>query len=292
MLNSNQYYYDAQTFEYVKDNRPIKLFAGLSVTAFLLSIILVVCTFPYWAQLEKHYYQEEQLRLSKGIVKVNQRLLSFEKQLNKMHHNDQSFYRSILNEKPIDPAIWEGGTGGTRNTNLANVPPPLREVINRITKLNYKLEVQDNSFDKINEIALAKAEVLKHVPCIRPLNGKIVSGFGYRNDPYFGHGHFHAGVDIVAQIGTPIAAVADGTIITAGYTATGYGIEIEIDHGKGYVTKYAHLSSTKANKGSKVKRGEIIGYTGSTGYSTGPHLHYEVIKNGEKVNPLDYFYVE
>jgi murein DD-endopeptidase MepM/ murein hydrolase activator NlpD len=118
-----------------------------------------------------------------------------------------------------------------------------------------------------------------------------VSHFGYRSDPFHGGGQFHPGVDLSARIGTPIKATGDGRVVAAG-PFHGYGIHVEIDHGFGYRTIYAHLSKTKVRVGEKVKRGTVVGLSGNTGYSTGPHLHYEVIKNGQKSNPLDYIYVE
>lgn len=291
MFYKNQYYYDEQNFQFVQKKTWLREFVVKFGVAMAAALVLVVYTYPYWNKLELNHHKNEQRALSAGLSDVNRKLARFEKKLDKIHHNDQSFYRSILNEKAIDAAVWEGGTGGTRAAN-SGLPATLRETIARISKINYKLEIQNQSFDKIHQIALVKADELKHVPCIRPIEGKVCSGFGYRNDPFFGYGHFHSGVDIIAKIGTPVKTVADGTIITSGVSAGGYGVEIEVDHGQGYITKYAHLSSLKSQIGQKVKRGDIIGYTGNTGYSTGPHLHYEVIKRGEKVNPMDYFYID
>jgi murein DD-endopeptidase MepM/ murein hydrolase activator NlpD len=126
------------------------------------------------------------------------------------------------------------------------------------------------------------------VPTLRPLKGRILSGFGYRRDPISGGVHFHPGLDLDARYGEPIHAVAEGTVIEAGGSDGGYGIQVEIDHGYGYVTKYAHMSKLAVKPGQKVKRKDVIGYVGNTGYSVGAHLHYEVIRYGNKIDPRDY----
>jgi len=130
----------------------------------------------------------------------------------------------------------------------------------------------------------------KNMPCIMPAAGVITSGFGYRRDPVYGGWRFHSGLDIAGPPGTPIVAAADGTVISAGWDQ-GYGLAVEIDHGKGVTTYYAHCSRLAVSPGMQVKRGEVIAYTGATGKTTGPHLHYEVRVNGVPRNPEKYILV-
>jgi murein DD-endopeptidase MepM/ murein hydrolase activator NlpD len=130
-------------------------------------------------------------------------------------------------------------------------------------------------------------KLLKHTPSIFPTNGTIMSGFGYRLDPFTKTPEFHTGLDIANQSAPPIYASADGEVIFADYLP-GYGKTLKIDHGYGYITVYAHLNSFKVKVGDKVKRHQLIGYMGSTGRSTGTHLHYEVRIANDKVNPLNF----
>ncbi|HVX50640.1 MAG TPA: M23 family metallopeptidase, partial [Chitinophagaceae bacterium] len=137
-------------------------------------------------------------------------------------------------------------------------------------------------------------KLIEAIPSIQPVSNKdlnrIASGFGYRIDPIYKSTHFHAGLDFTAPIGTPIYATADGIVKEAGFSTGGYGNEVVINHGFGYETLYGHMSRVKAKAGQRVKRGEVIGYVGSTGKSTGPHCHYEVHKNSVAVDPVYYFY--
>ncbi len=140
-----------------------------------------------------------------------------------------------------------------------------------------------------------KEKLLAAIPAIQPVSDKdltrIASGFGTRIDPVYKVPKFHAGLDFAAPIGTPIYATADGVVTDAGYNAGGYGNRVIIDDGYGYETLYGHMYKIKARVGQKVKRGEVIGYVGSTGKSTGPHCHYEVHRNGTPVDPVYYFYI-
>jgi murein DD-endopeptidase MepM/ murein hydrolase activator NlpD len=146
----------------------------------------------------------------------------------------------------------------------------------------------------VDELVKNKEKLLAHTPAIQPVNNKdlnrIASGYGYRIDPVYKTTKFHAGLDFSAPQGTPIYATAEGTVITAGSTGNGYGNHVIINHGYGYQTLYGHMVRVKARNGQSVKRGEVIGWVGSTGKSTGPHCHYEVHKNGEKINPVYFFF--
>jgi murein DD-endopeptidase MepM/ murein hydrolase activator NlpD len=153
---------------------------------------------------------------------------------------------------------------------------------------------QTKSYNEIDGFVKNKEQLLACTPAIQPVSNKdlsrIASGFGYRIDPVYKTTKFHAGLDFAAPQGTPIYATANGTVITAGNTGNGYGNHVVINHGYGYETLYGHMFRVKARVGQKVKRGEIIGYVGSTGKSTGPHCHYEVHRNGDPVDPVYYFY--
>lgn len=223
------------------------------------------------------------------LAQLQQRLERVDVALTRLHRTDNTFYRSILGLDKVDPALWEGGVGGTdRYSRLS--PSVLSATAIRADRLRYQVELQETSFAKLEAVAKSKNEELSHLPAVRPATGVLVGRYGYRQDPFHGHEQFHPGLDIDANIGDPIMATGAGTVVIAGdQSGWGYGIQIEIDHGFGYRTKYAHLSRTAVKVGQRVKRGEVIGYAGNTGYSKGPHLHYEVIRHGDKVNPIDYF---
>jgi murein DD-endopeptidase MepM/ murein hydrolase activator NlpD len=164
----------------------------------------------------------------------------------------------------------------------------------RIDVLRKELAIQSKSLDDILKMAKAKDKLLAAIPAIQPVRNEnlksMVSGFGYRTDPFTKARKMHEGMDFTAKTGTPIFATGDGVVERADNTASGFGNHIVIRHGFGYETLYAHLSRYKCRAGQRIQRGEIIGYVGSTGRSEGPHLHYEVHKNGKVVNPLNFYY--
>jgi murein DD-endopeptidase MepM/ murein hydrolase activator NlpD len=164
----------------------------------------------------------------------------------------------------------------------------------RVDIISKELAVQSKSLDYILKLAKAKKNLLAAIPAIQPVRNenlkRIASGFGYRTDPFTKARKMHEGMDFTAKTGTPIFATGDGVVARADNTVSGYGNHIVIRHGFGYETLYGHLSKYKSKAGQRVKRGDIIGFVGSTGRSEGPHLHYEVHKNGKVVNPLNFYY--
>ncbi len=263
---------------------------GISV---VLGLTVAVLAIAYFLSTGRH--PEDRVMALRNelhtvhLAHLQQRLERVDVALTRLHRTDNTFYRSILGLDKVDPALWEGGVGGTdRYSRLS--PSVLSATAIRADRLRYQIELQETSFAKLEQVAKSKNEELSHLPAVRPATGVLVGRYGYRQDPFHGHDQFHPGLDIDANIGDPIMATGAGTIVIAGdQSGWGYGIQIEIDHGFGYRTKYAHLSRTAVKVGQRVKRGEIIGYAGNTGYSKGPHLHYEVIRHGDKVNPIDYF---
>jgi murein DD-endopeptidase MepM/ murein hydrolase activator NlpD len=160
--------------------------------------------------------------------------------------------------------------------------------------LSKELAIQSKSLDEILKLAKEKNKLLAAIPAIQPVKNeqlrRIASGFGYRSDPFTKVRKMHEGMDFTAATGTPIFATGDGVVKNADNSKSGFGNHIEISHGYGYLTLYGHLSKYKCRAGQRVKRGDIIGYVGSTGRSEAPHLHYEVHKDGKVVNPLNFYY--
>jgi len=176
----------------------------------------------------------------------------------------------------------QGGTGGVLNDEMSS--NPYRDDVDKMTFRSHHLQ---KDLSVLEEKFVAQSRLLSSTPSIAPVHGILTDGFGGRSDPFTGEHGQHNAVDISSAVGQPVRAPADGIVVKAEW-ANGYGNVIFISHGYGYSTRYGHLSSYAVRPGSRVKRGDIIGYVGSTGRSTGPHLHYEVRVNNTPVNPLEY----
>lgn len=209
---------------------------------------------------------------------------------------DDNVYRTIFEADPVPaseryPLILDDNRFDSISRSEAYTL--LKNANKKADKLTVRLAVQSKSLKELEKIADNKTEMLTSIPAIRPLKNmySVTSGFGKRYHPILKRLRTHTGVDITAPKGTPVYATADGTV-TSESPGGGYGLTIVINHGYTYKTLYAHLSKKAVKPGQKVKRGQVIGYVGSTGMSTGAHLHYEVIKNGQRVNPVYYFNAE
>ncbi len=175
----------------------------------------------------------------------------------------------------------QGGTGGVRNDLDGN---PYRDDVDKMSFRSHRLE---RDLSVLEQKFVAQSQLLSCTPSIAPVRGILTDGFGGRSDPFTGEPGTHNAVDISSAVGQPVRAPADGLVVKSEW-ANGYGNVIYLSHGYGYSTRYGHLSAFAVKPGDHVKRGDIIGYVGSTGRSTGPHLHYEVRLNNNPVNPLEY----
>ncbi len=228
---------------------------------------------------------------------LNERLDRISMVMDDIQNRDDNIYRVIFEAEPIPSTIRKAGYGGTnRYAKLEGYSNSdiLTETTKKIDLISRQLYIQSISFDDVFKMAKGKAQMLACIPAIQPISNKqltmIASGFGYRFHPIYKTIRMHTGIDFTAHKGTPIYATGDGVVSKGNENLSGYGIACVIDHGYGYKTLYGHMYKMIVNPGQKVKRGQVIGYVGNTGISIGPHLHYEVIKNGIKVNPINYFY--
>lgn len=236
------------------------------------------------------------------IMKLNYNLLNgkialMDEALAAIEERDNTIYRVYFNSEPISNEVRRAGLGGKnryKDLDDFNTSDLIIGSTKKVDEIMKALAIQSVSLDEITKLAKQKALLLKSIPAIQPVKNEelkqMASGFGYRSDPFTKIRKFHKGMDFSAKSGTPIYATGDGIVKKADGTVSGFGNHIEINHGYGYLTLYAHLSKYKVRAGQKVKRGDIIGYVGSTGRSEAPHLHYEVHKNGEVVNPLNFYY--
>ncbi|MEN9919395.1 MAG: hypothetical protein RL662_1831 [Bacteroidota bacterium] len=229
---------------------------------------------------------------------LSKRLDNVSDVLRDIQQRDDNMYRAIFHADPINPAIRNLTSGGVGKYDylmeLSN-PDLILKASKKIDLISKQLYVQSKSFDEILNFSKQQQDRLLHIPSIQPVSNKdlsrVASGYGTRIDPIYGTLRFHAGMDFTAKTGTDIYATGNGTVVWSDWKQ-GYGNTIIIDHGYGFETLYAHMDSYVAKSGQKVKRGELIGKVGSTGKSTGPHLHYEVHVKGRADNPAKYYFMD
>lgn len=298
-----KYYYDTEScrYERIKVTK-WEIFLNIAGVLMLSAILGVLLAWIY----NSFYKSEREAELIREVEElksyyqlINKKLEEADKVLTALQERDDKVYRVIFAVDPIPKEVRIAGSGGTEKyTDLLKKGLQSEKLIlstlQKVDMLKRKMYVQSKSYDEIMQLAKNKEDRLARIPAIQPISNKeltrLSSGFGMRFHPIFGGLQFHPGIDFAAPHGTPVYATADGEVIVARNNFGGYGNEIQIKHSEDYTTLYAHLSRFNVRVGQKVKRGECIGYVGSTGFSTAPHLHYEVIYKGEKVNPVYYFY--
>lgn len=296
-----KYYYDSEklAFRKITPKKRKKFgFAALFIVASALFGFLsfvVLLNVPYFKTPNDRVQQREieNLRLNYSIL--NKKLEQLQVVADQMAERDNNLYRTYFN---TDPITEEERKSGYKKNYVALQGYNNSELVIRTTKkvdvLSKELAIQSKSLDAILKLAEAKQNFLASIPAIQPVQNeklrRVASGFGYRTDPFTKARKMHEGMDFTAKTGTPIFASGDGIVARADNSASGFGNHIVIRHGYGYESLYAHLSKYKCRAGQRVKRGDIIGYVGSTGRSEAPHLHYEVHKNGKVVNPLNFYY--
>jgi murein DD-endopeptidase MepM/ murein hydrolase activator NlpD len=246
--------------------------------------------------------KEKELKRELEFVKLNEQLHSkkivqLEKILQDIQDRDNNIYRLYFEVSPISNEQRKAGFGGV-NRYKALEGFDNSEMIIDVTKnmdiLSKQLYIQSKSLDEIVKLAENKEKLLAAIPAIQPVKNqdltRMASGYGWRTDPFTKANKKHWGMDFTAPKGTPVYASGDGVIERADQNAAGYGKHIRINHGFGYISLYAHLSNYNVKKGQKVKRGDLIGFVGNTGRSQAPHLHYEIFKNGARINPINFYY--
>ncbi|MFN8699204.1 MAG: M23 family metallopeptidase [Flavobacteriales bacterium] len=241
---------------------------------------------------------EREIRFLKGqIASLNNDIDTLEAFAMDLREKDDNVYRSIFGSDPYPEHLRKGGIGGSdryRSLKGFESSEGIIETKKRIGRLQRMLVAQSKSYEEVFDLARDKDEMLQSIPAIQPVSNKdlkrIASGFGMRIHPIYKIAKMHTGLDFTADIGAEVYATGDGVVQSIDDKLSGYGHHVMLKHGFGFETLYAHLSRVLVRPGEKVKRGQVIGYVGNSGTSTGPHLHYEVIKNGEKVNPVFYFY--
>jgi murein DD-endopeptidase MepM/ murein hydrolase activator NlpD len=287
------------SYERVKPNRKDQFFRFLSfaATGLVFAVIGVVIAYNTFDSPREKQLEREIERMKLDYDLVNQRIQQMSLVLNDLQDRDDNIYRVVFEADPIPEEVRKAGFGGvnrySRYKDFEN-GELLSETMRKTDILSKQLAIQSKSYDELLGMIKNKAAMLACIPAIQPVSNKdlkrMSSGFGYRTDPIYKTSKFHAGMDFAAAIGTEIYATGDGVVERADSDASGYGNHVRINHGYGYLTLYGHMSKLNVRPGQKIKRGEVIGYVGNTGKSSGPHLHYEVHKDGERIDPVNFFY--
>ncbi|TAJ09305.1 M23 family peptidase [Marinilabiliaceae bacterium JC017] len=300
-MSKVKYRYNPETLSYDKIEKDYKYYTSQALIYFLFSGILLVISYfsyPYLFESPKEKRQAREINelLSQYEV-MNKNLDQLDKVLNDIQQRDENIYRVIFAADSIPNSIRRAGFGGVNRYKYLESMDNAALVIKTAKRLDVamkQLYVQSTSFDEIISLAKRKDEMLRCTPSIMPISNKdlkrTASGWGYRIHPIYKTRRFHWGMDFTASTGTDIYATGDGVIKKVTTQLSGYGKRVEIDHGFGYTTLYAHMSKFNVKVGQKVRRGDVIGFVGNTGSSTGPHVHYEVHVKGKKVNPQHYYF--
>lgn len=266
-------------------------------TGLVFATLTIILAYKYLDSPKEKQLQREIAELTLQYELLNGRMEQVTEVLTDIQERDNNIYRTLFEAEPIPASIRQAGFGGIDRYKALqgfNNSELLTETSKRLDRISKQLYIQSKSFDEVAALVKGKEKLLASIPAIQPISNKDLrhqpSGFGWRTHPIYKTSEFHPGMDFAAAQGTEIYATGDGTIERADALAQGYGNHVVINHGYGYKTLYGHMSSIAVRAGQQIKRGQLIGYVGSTGLSTAPHVHYEVIKAGEKMNPINYYY--
>jgi murein DD-endopeptidase MepM/ murein hydrolase activator NlpD len=298
-----KYYYDTENLAFKKIRVKISTKVGYAALFLFASALFGVLAFI--ALLNTPYFETPKDRLQAREIDnfklhyaiLERKMDQVDEVLASVEERDNNIYRTYFNTSPIPDEQRKAGFGGVNRYKDLEGYDNSQLVIStskKVDVISKELAIQSKSLDEILKLAKEKNKLLAAIPAIQPVRNEnlkaVASGFGYRTDPFTKVRKFHAGMDFSSKTGTPVYATGDGIVDRADNTASGYGNHIVIRHGFGYETLYGHLSKYNVHAGQHVTRGDVIGFVGSTGRSEAPHLHYEVHKNGEVVNPLNFYY--
>lgn len=300
-MSKIKYKFNTKSLTYERVTVPIRkrVFQVLSylATGLVFATITIILAYNYLDSPKEKQLQREIAELSLQFELLNNRMNLVTEVLDDIQERDNNVYRTIFEAEPIPESIRKAGFGGVdryRELQGFNNSDLMIETSKRLDRISKQLYIQSKSFDEVVKLVKGKAKLLSSIPAIQPISNKDLrhqpGGYGWRTHPIYKTAEFHPGMDFAAPTGTEIYATGDGIIKRADNTAQGYGNHVVIDHSYGYETLYAHMNKSIVRVGQQVKRGQLIGYVGSTGLSTAPHVHYEVHKHGETVNPINFYY--
>ncbi len=301
LIRKQKYYYNSNTLTYEKAKsswrwKLVKTLAYLGSILFF-GILTSLLFFKYFETPKEKLVERDLLQMELEYEKMSTRVSTMEGILDDLAKRDENIYRVIFEAEPISEEVRKSGIGGgNRYADLLNMPQGkiIRNTKLKIDQLEKQIAIQSKSYEELKRLLNEKEEMLASIPAIQPIlttdNIYLSSGFGKRYHPIYKTRRMHTGIDFSAPTGTDIRASGNGVIEKVKKQRTGYGYHVVINHDFGYKTLYGHMSEVSVRKGQKVKRGEVIGKVGNTGTSTAPHLHYEVIQNDRKINPVHFFF--
>lgn len=296
-----KYKFNPETLSYVKVEHNLKarlsrLLVHFSVSL-VMSFIMMAIFLQFYETPKTRILRRENQRLQTQYELMYKNLGDVEKVLTDLQERDDNLYRVIFEADPIPSSVRKAGFGGINkyaSLESLNNSELVIKTARRLDVVAKQAYIQSKSYDEIVDLALNKEKMLASIPAIMPVSNKdlkrTASGWGFRIDPVYKIRRFHYGMDFTAPIGTEVYSTGDGVVRDVQTSNGGYGRWVIVDHGFGYQTLYGHLNQFNVKVGDPIKRGSVIGFVGNAGKSTGPHLHYEVHKNGKPVNPQFYYF--
>lgn len=291
------FYFSKSSLKYVEIRHfKIKLIVALIASAILFTSVFIILYYIFGGISDPNFtirsLKRENQELKKQIKNISESYERIIADLDSISELNKE-YRIAAGLEPISDEERLLGVGGSEENFIAKFnirDSETNELLDRIDEMNRAIEFEKIQTKEIAEQFALNKQLFENIPAIKPIKGNYsIRGFGIRTHPILGINKFHTGLDINSNWGTPVYAPGNGKVVMVGREA-GYGLVIEIDHGFGYKTIYAHLSEALVKNGQKVKRGDVIAKSGNSGLSSGPHLHYEVRHNGKVLNPTDFFF--
>jgi len=302
-MSKVKYFYDPDTLSYrkieVRKSRKYRNISLFLLGSFLFGLLgLTVLLNTNFINTPKELsLQREARNYELQFDLLNKKMEQVEHVLANIEDRDNNIYRLYFEANPIPDEQRKAGFGGVnryKSLEGFNNSEMISATTKRMDIIQKQMVVQSKSLDEITKLAAEKERLLAAIPAIQPIsNGdvtRMASGYGWRSDPFTKARKMHFGMDFTAPKGTPVYATGDGTVTRADSKSAGYGNHIRIDHGFGYISLYGHLSKYNVTSGRRVKRGDLIGFVGSTGRSEAPHLHYEIFKDDQRINPINFYY--
>ncbi len=296
-----KYFYNTQTLKYEKLVVSLRVkilrILGFISAAIVTGVLFLSVAYRFLDSPKEKLLRRDIDNMKEQFDALKGRMGELKTHMDELQHRDNQIYRVIFEAAPIPDSVRTGSPDKDEEIVQLQSKPNgdvIAATARMLAELSNRVKVQEKSYVQIEDLIRNKQKMLASIPAIQPVSNKdldrIASGFGYRIDPIYKTMKFHSGLDFTAPSGTPIYATGDGSVEDASLSDVGYGNHVVINHGYGYKSLYGHMVRMKVKRGQSVKRGDVLGWVGSTGKSTGPHCHYEVMKNGVKVDPVYFFY--
>jgi murein DD-endopeptidase MepM/ murein hydrolase activator NlpD len=296
-----KYHFNTHTLKYDKVivgwKKRMLRFLGWFATAVVFAVLIMVFAYNFFDSPKEKRLKRELDESTYQLELLRQRTDQISAVLKDIQERDNTIYRVIFEAEPIPVSVREAGFGGVDKYKALRdyyEPELLIDITKKVDKLTKQLYVQSKSYDEVWALVKNKAAMMASIPAIQPVSNKdltrVASGYGWRIHPIYKTEKLHTGMDFTAPVGTEIHSTGNGQVSKVEFDGRGYGNNVIINHGYGYETLYGHMSKIIVRPGQKISRGDLIGYVGNSGTSTGPHLHYEVRKNSNPVNPVNFYY--